>query len=130
MISEDPSNLEGNPDLVPLLAIFQERDDFNVDAENDVIKPVHDEHFLEETLKSLENLSSQHPEIKMDQCREGLGNIKNQLLESVKHRWIKPGRRNSMSSSIVSGGSKRDRDDKSPPARNSSRQRTSSPVLE
>ena len=46
IISLDPTNLEGNPDLVPLLAILQERDDFNVDAENEVIRPVHEELFL------------------------------------------------------------------------------------
>ena len=127
MISEDPSNLGGNPDLVPLLAILQERDDFNVDSENDMIKPVNEDNFLEETLKNLVNLSSQHPEIKIDQCKEGLGNVKDQLLESVKKRWIRPGRRNSMSSSNISGGSKRDRDGKSPD-RDHSRLRTNSPV--
>ena len=126
VISLDPSNLEGSPDLVTLLAIFQERDDFNVDTENDVIKPVHEEHFLEKTFKNVVDLSSQHPEVKMDLCKERLGNIKNQLLESVKQRWIRPDRRNSMSSSVVSGtGSKRDRDEKSPDR--SSRQRVISP---
>ena len=77
MISLDPSNLEGSLDLVPLLAILQERDDFNVDTENDVIKPVHEENFLEETFKNVVSLSSRHPEIEIDLCKERLGSIKN-----------------------------------------------------
>ena len=110
VISLDPSNLAGSLDLVPLLASLQERDDFNVDSENLEIKPVHEDSFLEETFKNVINLSSTHPEIEIDQCKERIGNIKNQLLDSVKQRWIRPGRRNSMSSSINSGtGSKRDR---------------------
>ena len=113
-ISFDPANLEGNPDLVPLLAILQERDNFNVDSENEVIKPVHEEEFLLETLKNVEDISSQDPSIEIDHCKEILGSVKNQLLESVKQRWIRPGRRNSMGSSVLSGGStKRDREDRS-----------------
>ena len=96
MISLSPSSLEGNPDLVPMLAILQERDNFNVDEENEVMKPVHEENFLEETLKNVVDLSTQHPEIEVDECKERLGNIKNQLLESVKRRWIRSGRRNSI----------------------------------
>ena len=37
VISLDPSNLAGRLDLVPLLAILQERDDFNVYSEFEVI---------------------------------------------------------------------------------------------
>ena len=46
-------------------------------------------------------------------CKECLGHVKNQLLESVKQRWIKAGRRDSIVSigSIVSGSSKRDREE-------------------
>ena len=126
MISFNPANLEGNPDLVPLLAILQERDNFNVDSENEVIKPIHEEDFLLETLKNVEDISSQDPNIRIDQCKERLGSIKNQLLESVKQRWIKPGRRNSLGSSVLSGGSnKRDREDRS--LDRISRQRITSP---
>ena len=125
MISLNPGNLSENPDLVPLLAILQERDNFDVDSENEVIKPVHEEHFLSETLKNVENLSCEHPEIKIDECKEVIGSIKNQLLESVKLRWIKSDRRQSIGgSSIVSCGSKRDREEAT--VERNSRQRRSS----
>ena len=110
---------------MPLLAILQERDNFSVDSENEVIRPVHEDHFLSETLKNVENLSSEHPEIQVEQCKEVISNIKKQLLESVKQRWIRPGRRQSIGgSSIVSCGSKRDREESS--FERSSRQRRSS----
>ena len=127
VISSGPSSLEGNPDLVPLLALLQERDNFNVDTENELIKPVHEANFLLETLKTVECLSSRDPGIVMEVCKERLGDVKNQLLESVKQRWIRPGRRNSMGSSIMSGASKRDREDKSMDRIN--RQRITSPSL-
>ena len=38
LISLNPNSLDINPDLVPLLAILQERDNFSVDTENEVIK--------------------------------------------------------------------------------------------
>ena len=92
-----------------------------------MIKPVHEEQFLSETLKNVETLHLENPDIKVDQCREVIGNIKNQLLESVKKRWIRPDRRLSIGgSSVVSSGSKRDREDTS--LERSSRQRRSSPV--
>ena len=127
LISLNPNSLDVNPDLVPLLAILQERDNFSVDTENEVIKPVHEEQFLSETLKNVESLHLENPDIKVDQCREVIGNIKNQLLESVKKRWIRPDRRLSIGgSSVVSSGSKRDREETS--LERSSRQRRSSPV--
>ena len=127
LISLKPESLDRNPDLVPLLAILQERDNFSVDTVNDVIKPVHEDQFLEETLKNVVDLSSDHPEIQIDQCKVVIGDIKNQLLESVKNRWIRPDRRNSIGgSSVVSAGSKRDRDDVS--CERNSRQRRSSPI--
>ena len=125
MISLYPSSLNGNPDLVPLLAILQERDNFIVDVDNDEIRPVHDELFLGETLKTVVDLSSQNPEIQIEECKERLGTIKNQLLNSVKQRWIRPDRRQSIGSSIISGGSKRDREDQA--LDRVSKQRTLSP---
>ena len=80
VISSGPSSLEGNPDLVPLLALLQERDNFNVDTENELIKPVHEADFLFETLKTVECLSSRDPGIVMEVCKERLGDVKNQLL--------------------------------------------------
>ena len=128
MISLGHSSLEGNPDLIPLLAILQERDNLNVDRERDEITPVHEENFLGETLKTVFDKSSRNPEIQFDQCKERLGSVKNQLLDSVKQRWIKQGsgRRHSIGSSIMSGGSKRDREDQSQDRNN--RQRTTSPL--
>ena len=128
MISLDHTSLQGNPDMIPLLAILQERDNFNVDIENDLITPVHEENFLGETLKTVVDLSSQNPGIQIDQCKERLGSVKNQLLDSVKQRWIRQGsgRRHSIGSSIMSGGSKRDREDQSLDRNN--RKRTTSPL--
>ena len=84
VISSGPSSLEGNPDLVPLLALLQERDNFNVDTENELIQPVHEADFLCETLKNVESLSSRDPGIVLEECKVRLGDVKNQLLESVK----------------------------------------------
>ena len=108
-ISLDPTYLKDNPHLVTLLAVFQERDDFEVDTENEVIKPVHEDSFLKETLKTVLDLASQSSEslpVQVDLCKERLGDVKNQLLESVKQRWIRPGRRDSIGS-ITSNNSKR-----------------------
>ena len=49
-ISLEPSYLRDNPHLVTLLAVLQERDDFDVDAENGVIKPIHEDSFLKTTV--------------------------------------------------------------------------------
>ena len=128
-ISLDPSYLKDNPHLVTLLAIFQERDDFDVDTENEIVKPVHEETFLKETEKNVMDLTSQQTEILPDhveQCKERLGHVKNQLLDSVKQRWIRPERRNSICSIASSTGSKRDRSEVSPDRSN--RQRTTSPI--
>ena len=109
---------------------FQERDDFDVDTENQIIKPVHEESFLKETVKNVMVLASKlenHSE-KEELWKERLGHVKNQLLESVKQRGIKTGRRDSIGSigSIVSGSSKRDKEED--PEGRSHRIRTSSPV--
>ena len=52
-ISLDPSYLRDTPHLVTLLAVFQERDDFDVDSENGVVKPVHEDTFLKETAENV-----------------------------------------------------------------------------
>ena len=110
-ISLDPNYLRDSPHLITLLAIFQERDDFTVDMENDTVKPVHADTFLKDTIKNIKELTDQKPELlSNDQCKERLGDIKNQLLDSVKQRWIKPGRRFSISSQ-TSSSSKRDRNE-------------------
>ena len=112
-ISLDPSYLRDTPHLVTLLAVFQERDDFDVDSENGVVKPVHEDSFLKETMENVLSLSKQEsvgPHIELEQCKERLGDVKNQLLESVKQRWIKSGRRDSFCS-VGSSNSKRDRDE-------------------
>ena len=127
VISLDPGYLEANPDLVTLLAIFQERADFNVDIENDMVQPVHEDNFLEETLKNVIALTSEHPEIEIEECKDRLGSVKNQLIESVKQRWNRPGRKNSICS-IASTGSKRGREESSPDRTN--RPRTTSPSLQ
>ena len=63
-----------------------------------------------ENVLSLSNEESTGPHVELDQCKERLGDIKNQLLESVKRRWIKSGRRNSMCS-LGSTNSETDRDE-------------------
>ena len=127
---EDPAFLEDNPHLVTLLALFQERDDFNVDTENEIVKPVHEESFLKETLDNVMVLASEQPQTlpaQVELCRERLGDVKNQLLESVKQRWIKSGRRNSICS-LASESSKRSRTGEDDFEDRSHRIRTSSPV--
>ena len=74
-ISLDPSYLKDNPHLVTLLALFQERDDFDVDTENQIIKPVHEESFLKETVKNVMVLASKqenHPEQQEELCKDAL----------------------------------------------------------
>ena len=60
-----------------------------------------------------------------DLCMERLGNVRNLVLESVKKRWIKSGRRGSTASQL-STSSKRDRTGENLAEKNS-RSRVSSP---
>ena len=76
-----------------------DRDDFEVDTENRVIKPVHEDTFIQET-----EFANKQDDSVQGLCTECLGDAKNLLLESVKQRW------DSISSNI-SGVSKRDRDE-------------------
>ena len=126
-ISLEPSYLRDNPHLVTLLAVLQERDDFDVDAENGVIKPIHEDSFLKNTVDKVFTLSQEASEksIEVELCKERIGDVKNQLLNSVKQRWIRSGRRDSFGSQ-ASMGSKRGRDDE-PPDERASRIRTPTP---
>ena len=124
-INLDPSYLKHDPHLVTLLAIFQDRDDFEVDTENQVIKPVHEDTFIQETVKNVTEFANEQDDSVQGLCMKRLGDAKNLLLESVKQRWIPPGRRDSISSNI-SGVSKRDRDEDI--TDRSNRLRTVSPI--
>ena len=88
---------------------------------------MHEDTFLKETLSNVLYFASQSTEaqpVEVELCKERLGDVKNQLLESVKQRWIRPGGRRDSIGSINS--SKRDRDDDISSER-MSRQRTISP---
>ena len=69
------------------------------------------------------NENSQPDQVEL--YKERLGDVKNQLLESVKQRWIRPGGRRDSFCSVTSGSSKRDRDEVI--SDRSNQQRTSSP---
>ena len=110
-IRTDPSFLTNNPHLISLLSLFQERDDFDVDTENDTVKPVLEEDFLKGVAKDIDTISSQ-PKVSLSEAelyRERLGEVKNLVLNSVKKRWIKPGQRGSNASQL-SVNSKRGRE--------------------
>ena len=95
-----------------------------MDQDSEVVKPVHENDFMMETKKNIMEITatnSEMPKIQVDLCKERLGDVKNQLLETVKSRWIRPDQRNSICSDA---SSKRDRDDDSV-AEKSSRPRTS-----
>ena len=63
-----------------------------------------------EIVMNLSEQQSEEPPIEINLCKERLGEIKNQLLDSVKQCWISPGRRDSIGSQ-ASINSKRDRED-------------------
>ena len=126
-ISLEPAYLRDNPHLVTLLAVLQERDDFDVDTDTEVVKPVHEETFMKETIKNVMELTTKNSEllpIQADQCQERLGDVKTQLLESVKKIWIRSGSRRNSICSESSVYSKRDRDEELSSER-SNRPRTS-----
>ena len=115
-IKSDYTFLTDNPQMISLLALFQERADFEVDAENDLVKPILEEGFLQVISQDINDIS-QLSELKvpMDMVKERVGEVKNKVLEGLKGRWIKQSsggggtRRNSVSS-LVSSQSKRDRE--------------------
>ena len=97
-----------HPQLISLLALFQDRDDFIVDHENQTVKPVQEEHFLEEISKDIELLSQEKDlPLPRDMYKERLGDVKNKLLDGLKVRWMKSGTRGSTASQL-SNISKRD----------------------
>ena len=82
---------------------------------------------MKETIKNVMELTTKNSEllpIQADQCQERLGDVKNQLLESVKKRWIRSGSRRNSICSESSVYSKRDRDEELSSER-SNRPRTS-----
>ena len=114
-IKSDPGFLKDNPHLISLLALFQEREDFEVDEENMSVKPVNEEQFLCAIEKNIEQLDAnlKADAISKDKVlrKERIVEVKNQVLESVKARWISPagsGRRLSNASQL-STASKRGR---------------------
>ena len=126
-IRTDPDFLNKNPHLISLLSLFQERDDFDIDSEKEIVKPVKEDNFLTGVAKDIENFTKQQEvtSSEADLCMERLGNVRNLVLESVKKRWIKSGRRGSTASQL-STSSKRDRTGENLAEKNS-RSRVSSP---
>ena len=111
-IRYDSNFLSNNPHLISLLALFQDRNDFNVDADNDTVEPVFEHEFLKGVGKTIDDIAAKTELLpsEAELLKERLGEVKNQVLESVKKRWIRPGRRDS-SASQMSRLSKRDRED-------------------
>ena len=128
-IRTDPSFLTNNPHLISLLSLFQDRDDFNVDTENGMVRPVQEKDFLKGIVKDIESLSNQTDvtSSESDLYKERLGEVKNLVLESVKKRWIRPGRRDS-TASLMSSNSKRGREGEDDILSKISRSRAASPV--
>ena len=122
-IKTDYTFLVDNPQLITLLALFQERSEFDVDVENEVVKPIEDQGFLEVITNHIESIT--HPgelPVPMDLVKERVGEVKNKVLEGLKRRWIRKdgngaSRRHSISS-MISNQSKRDRESLEPDARN------------
>ena len=109
-IHTDSKSLNSNPHLIPLLALFQDRDDFEVDIANEAVKPVKEDLFLKYVAEDIEK-STRHKDISTSEVelyKERLVEVKQQVLEKVKARWMRPGRRDSICSQA---SSKRDRED-------------------
>ena len=119
--------MTNNPHLISLLSLFQDRDDFNVDTENDTVEPVQEQEFLKGVVKDIEALTSQSDvsSSEAELYKERLGEVKNLVLTSVKKRWIRSGRRDSTASQM-SFNSKRGRED-DVLAKKDSRPRVTSP---
>ena len=124
-IRSDHSLITKHPELISLLALFQDRDNFTVDYESQTVTPIQEECFLEEASKDIESLL-QETELPLPKelYKERLGDVKDKLLEGLKMRWMKPERRGSNASQL-SVRSKRDREDED--LDRSSKVRTSSP---
>ena len=109
-IKSDPSFLTNNPHLIPLLSLFQDRDDFTIDAENDIVKPIQEDEFLKSIAIDIDSLSHDRETnpSEAELLKERLGEVRNLVLENVKKRWIRKGRRDSIGSQT---SSKRGRED-------------------
>ena len=124
-IKADHSLVNQHPQLISMLALFQDRDNFILDFENQVVKPIQEDCFLEEISKDIEELSQQQElPLPRELYKERLGDVKSKLLEGLKVRWMKRDRRGS-TASLLSTRSKREREDEAD--NRSSRLRTSSP---
>ena len=110
-IKSDYSLLSKNRQLISLLALFQDRDNFIIDEENQTVKPVQEQDFVEEITREIEGFI-QETELPLPRelYTERLADVKNQLLEGLKIRWLKKSRRWSNASQL-SLGSKRDREE-------------------
>ena len=109
-IKSDPSFLTNNPHLIPLLSLFQDRDDFTIDAENDTVKPIQEDEFLK-NIAIVIDCQSQEKDTTSSEAelfKERLGEVRNLVLENAKKRWIRRGRRDSIGSQT---SSKRGRED-------------------
>ena len=127
-IKSDYSLLSKNRQLVSLLALFQDRENFLIDEENLTVKPVQDQDFLNEITKDIESLlQDREVPLPREMYRERLTEVKNQLLEGLKIRWLKKSRRFSNASQL-SIGSKRDREEEN--LERSNKARTQAPNLE
>ena len=109
----DPGFLRSNPHLISLLALFQEREDFEVDEENMSVKPLNEEQFLSAIENDIAKLDekSEPSAVPEELCQERFLEVKNQVLENVKARWFHPGGslRRLSNASQLSTGSKRGR---------------------
>ena len=76
-----------------------------------MVRPVQEEEFLKGIVKDIESLSKQTDvtSSESDLYKERLGEVKNLVLESVKKRWIRSGRRD-ITTSQMSSNSNRGRD--------------------
>ena len=102
-IKSDFSFVVDNPQLIALLALFQDRDNFTVDAENETITPIQEEGFLRVMSLDISSTEFSEQSVPADLAKERLSDVKLKVLESLKGRWI---RRNSeRRNSIVSLGS-------------------------
>ena len=109
-IKSDPSFLTNNPHLIPLLSLFQDRNDFTIDTENDTVKPIQENEFLKGIAIDIDCLSQEKDATSSEAelFKERLGEVRNLVLENVKKRWIRRGRRDSIGSQT---SSKRGRED-------------------
>ena len=73
-IKTDPSFLANNPHLISLLSLFQDRDDFDVDVENGIVKPVQEEFFLKAVAMDIKTYQSRqtHPLQKLSSTTKDL----------------------------------------------------------